>query len=224
MYIGHYGVSYALKNVDREAPLSHLFIGVQLMDVVWSALVLLGVEKVRIVPGFMRASALDLYFMPYTHSLVGALLWSLLAFIAYLLLRKGTLQVRIKAALVMGASVFSHWLLDLIVHGPDLGLLGDSHKIGLGLWNHPLATFTLEALLLVGGILLYRRVTTVSRGMWVYGVGMMLFNGLNLLGQSTIQMDSRYFAVGALVSYLLFARIAGRLERRDHRQHGEVLL
>jgi hypothetical protein len=213
VYIGHYGVSYALKKVDREAPLSHLFIGVQLMDVAWSALVLLGIEKVKIVPGFMKGSALNLYFMPYTHSLEGALGLSLLAFIAYLLLRKGAPQARLKTALVMGFSVFSHWLLDLIVHGPDLGLLGDAHKVGFGLWNYPLATFAVEALLLVGGILIYQRVAKPTRGMWVYAAGMILINGMNILGQSTMQMPAKYFAVGALVSYFAFALIAGRLDR-----------
>lgn len=215
MYIGHYGVSYALKKVDREAPLSHLFIGVQLMDVAWSVLVLLGIEKVKIVPGFMKASALNLYFMPFTHSLEGALGLSLLAFIAYLLLRKGALQARLKTALVMGFSVFSHWLLDVIVHGPDLGLLGDSHKIGLGLWNYPLATFGVETILLAGGLLVYSRVAKPTRGMWIYAAVMTLINGMNIFGQSTMQMPEQYFAVGALLSYVVFALIAGRLDRKS---------
>lgn len=217
MYIGHYGVSYALKKVDREASLSHLFLGVQLLDVVWSILVLLGVEKVRIIPSFMKASALDLYFMPYTHSLEGALALSILAFIGYLMLRRGAPKARLKTALVMGFSVFSHWLLDLIVHGPDLGLVGDAHKVGLGLWNYPLATFGLEAFLLVGGLLIYGQVAKLTRGMWLYAGGLILINGLNLLGQARMQMPAQAFAVGALVSYLVFAVAAGRLEGRSAR-------
>ena len=47
------------------------------MDLVWSVLVLLGIEKLRIVPGFTEANALDLYYMPYTHGLPGSIVLSL---------------------------------------------------------------------------------------------------------------------------------------------------
>ena len=76
MFVGHYGVSFAAKKGDASVPLWVLFVAVQLLDFAWAPLVLLGVEKVRIVPGFTRTNALDLYYMPYTHSLVAAVLWS----------------------------------------------------------------------------------------------------------------------------------------------------
>ena len=60
------------KRVELAVPLWTLFIAVQLLDVFWSMFVLLGIEKVRIVPGFTKTNALDLYYMPYTHSLPGA--------------------------------------------------------------------------------------------------------------------------------------------------------
>ncbi len=47
----------------------------------WSIFVLLGIEKVRIVPGITASNALDLYYMPYTHSLLGVLCWSALAYV-----------------------------------------------------------------------------------------------------------------------------------------------
>jgi len=50
-----------------------LFIAVQLLDVGWSVLVFLGVEKVRIVPGITASNPFDLYYMPFTHSLFAAL-------------------------------------------------------------------------------------------------------------------------------------------------------
>src|SRR5256886_13511425 len=71
MFVGHYGVSLAAKRGDRSIPLWVLFLAVQLLDVFWSLFVLLGVEKVRIVPGITASNPLDLYYMPYTHSLVG---------------------------------------------------------------------------------------------------------------------------------------------------------
>src|ERR1700749_1548820 len=76
MFIGHYGPALAAKPIVKQVPLWILFIAVQWLDVCWSALVLMGVEKVRIVPGFTQGSPLDLYYMPYTHGLIGSLILS----------------------------------------------------------------------------------------------------------------------------------------------------
>jgi hypothetical protein len=132
MFVGHYGVSFAAKQVDPQIPLWLLFIAVQWLDVVWAPLVLLGIEKVRIVPGFTASNPLDLYYMPYTHSLVAASLWSLAALFAYRLMAQ---ERRWTPAIVVGGAVFSHWVLDFIVHRQDLPLYDNSAKVGLGLWN-----------------------------------------------------------------------------------------
>ena len=76
MFVGHYGPAFAAKSVKKSVPLWLLFLAVQLLDVFWSIFVLLGIEKVRIVPGITVTNPLDLYYMPYTHSLVAAILWS----------------------------------------------------------------------------------------------------------------------------------------------------
>ena len=76
MFIGHYGPAYAIKAIRPTIPLWLLFVAVQLVDVGWALLVLLGVEKVRIVPGITASNPLDLYYMPYTHSLAAAALWA----------------------------------------------------------------------------------------------------------------------------------------------------
>jgi hypothetical protein len=76
MFVGHYGVSFAAKPVGNRVPLWVWFIAVQWLDVIWSVLVLTGIEKLRIVPGFTEANALDLYYMPYTHGLPGSIVLS----------------------------------------------------------------------------------------------------------------------------------------------------
>src|SRR5262245_43251124 len=73
MLVGHYGPAFALKGAERRVPLWVLFVAVQWMDVLWSGFVALGVERFRIVPDFTATNALDLYYMPFTHSLPGAL-------------------------------------------------------------------------------------------------------------------------------------------------------
>ena len=72
MFVGHYSVSFAGRAADRTVPLWVLFVAVQLLDVFWGIFVLLGIERVRIVPGITATNPLDLYYMPYTHSLVAA--------------------------------------------------------------------------------------------------------------------------------------------------------
>src|SRR2546422_3345052 len=117
MFVGHYGVSFAARSVEKTIPLWVVFLAVQLLDVFWSLFVLLGVEKVRIVPGITASNPLDLYYMPYTHSLVGALLWSLGAYVAYRLIRRFGASHR--AALLVAVAVFSHWVLDLVVRSEE---------------------------------------------------------------------------------------------------------
>ena len=117
MFVGHYGVSYVAKRIDDSIPLWVLFVAVQLVDILWAPLVLLGVEKVRIVPGFTATNPLDLYYMPYTHSLVAALLWSAVAVVSYRLLAR---RSGLGGSLLVGLAVFSHWVPDVIVHRPAL--------------------------------------------------------------------------------------------------------
>src|SRR6202789_2965318 len=131
MFIGHYGPAFGAKAALRRVPLWVYFLAVQWLDVWWSIFVLTGVEKVRIVPGFMQGSALDLYYMPYTHGLVGALaLSAILGGIVALFFR----SQRALVFAVVAVAVFSHWLLDLLVHAPDLWVYDDV-KVGFGLWR-----------------------------------------------------------------------------------------
>src|SRR2546428_6086446 len=105
MFVGHYGVSFAAKKMEPELPLWVLFIAVQLLDVLWAPFVLLGIEKVRIVPGFTATNPLDLYYMPFTHGLVAAILWSCVGGLAYQILARPS---RRQAGVVIGgAGIFS---------------------------------------------------------------------------------------------------------------------
>src|SRR5215469_9389025 len=132
MFIGHYGPAFAGKAVGPAIPLWVMFIAVQFMDVGWAGLTLAGIEKVRIVPGFTEGSPLDLYYMPYTHGLIGALILSFVfGAIALLFVH----ERRVAVVAVVAGAVFSHWLLDLVVHMPDLPLFDDSAKVGFGLWR-----------------------------------------------------------------------------------------
>ena len=220
MFVGHYGVSFAAKRVAPRIPLWALFIAVQLLDVFWAPFVLLGIEKVRIVPGITASNALDLYYMPYTHSLVAALLWS---GAALLVCRLFVTWARVgKAAFVVALAVFSHWILDLVVHRPDLPLYDNTAKVGLGLWNVPAVAFALEAGLLFGGMWLYFGTGLVPRmRMAVFGLVMLAVQAYVFLGPPPV--SDKAAALTALAAYGVFAAVVARLEKpsRVHSHGGD---
>jgi hypothetical protein len=139
MLLGHYASALLGKRAAPSIPLWALFAAGQAVDIGWSLLVLLGIERVRIVPGFTASNPLDLAYMPYTHSLAATVIWGLAA--GLLWARRGGAR----EGLAFGAVVASHWLLDLLVHVPDLPIAaGDGPKLGLGLWNHRWLAATVE--------------------------------------------------------------------------------
>jgi len=210
MFVGHYGVAFAAKKTEPAVPLWLLFIAVQLLDVLWAPFVLLGIEKVRIVPGFTATNPLDLYYMPYTHGLVAALGWSVVAALAYRFLARGASQ---RAATIVGIAVFSHWVLDFLVHGPDLPLYDNTAKVGLGLWNLPALALGLEAASLFGGMWLYLKLGPVRRTAFlVFGVIMLAIQVYVFFGPPPSSANAA--AATAIVAYALFAFIIRALERK----------
>ncbi len=124
MFVGHYGVAFAVKTERNRIPLWVLFIAVQFLDYIWATLVLLGIEKLRVIKGFTAGSMLDSYYHPYSHSLIAAILWSSVAVVGYnsLCSRLGY-SYRKSTALIVGVAVFSHWILDLLAHPRDLPII-----------------------------------------------------------------------------------------------------
>ncbi len=211
MFIGHYGPAFAAKAAVRRIPLWVLFVAVQWMDVCWAALVLLGVEKMRVIPGFTEASALDLYYMPFTHGLAGALALSVLfGGVVALFIRKQ----RGAVFLISAAAVFSHWLLDFLVHVPDLPLWGDTLKVGLGLWRHEWISLPLEIAFVVAGALAYARyVPAKPRGnlwLWLFVAAMLGTEAYGAFGP--LPADAAAQARTALLGYGVLALLAGLVD------------
>ena len=215
MFVGHYSVAFAVKSDRNKIPLWVLFVAVQLLDFLWAPLVLLGIENVRIVPGITASSPLDLYYMPYTHSLVGALIWSVLALVLYRVASGA--NVSRAAALIVAFAVFSHWILDLLVHRPDLAIYDDTLKVGFGLWNYRGLEFGLETAILAGGIFIYLKRNTfnsVARqiGVIIFGVVLILIQAGNTFVGRPLS-SGHAVAVTALIFYTLFAGVAFLLEK-----------
>lgn len=150
MFIGHWAPALIAASRRKSAGIATLFIAAQLVDWIFFALVLGGYEKLRFTPGISAMNPLDLYHMPYTHSLLGTLVIAgLFAWLVW-----GVLRDR-QIALIAGAVVVSHWFLDLLVHVPDLTLWGQPPKLGLGLWNHPWIEIPLELGITLGALWFY---------------------------------------------------------------------
>ena len=155
MFIGHNAVAFAAKRVAPRTSLGVLMAAVMLVDLIWPILLMLGVEHVRIQRGATRFTPLDFVDYPWTHSLVMGIAWGVLFAIVYFAITRYG-----RGAIVAGLCVVSHWVLDLIVHRPDLPLFpGGGPKLGLGLWNSPPATIAVESAMFAIGILIYRDTT-----------------------------------------------------------------
>jgi hypothetical protein len=210
MFIGHYGVSFAAKRWAPRLSLGTLFLAVQLLDVLFAIFVLVGIEKLRIVPGFTAYNPYDLYDMPYTHSLVGALAWSVLGGLIFFALRGG------HAATWIAAAIFSHFLLDVPMHTPDMPILGnDSPKIGLGLWHHRNLSLAAELVALIAGLVIWRRGTTVGRWRPARAAGFALLLVALTLATPFFPppADANAFGWQALAGYLALAGVAAWLDR-----------
>lgn len=155
MLLGHYAVALAAKRLAPRTSLGTLILAAQLLDLLWPIFLLLGWERVAIVPGLMAASPFDFVHYPYSHSLLAAVLLGLALGGVYCVLRR-----YVRGAVVVGLAVVSHWFLDAPMHRADLPLWpGSSVKIGFGLWNSIGATIAIELTLLIAGIMIYTRVT-----------------------------------------------------------------
>ena len=208
MFVGHYATAFGARAFKPAVPLWLLFVAVQLVDFAWATLVLLGVEKVRIVPGFLEASPLDLYYMPFTHSLLSSAIWAVAAGLLYGAMRKGAGHWA--AGLILGAAVLSHWFADLLVHAPDLPLIAGDPKFGFGLWRSLLWSQVAEIGLLLVGFWLYMRNTRAKGFVGKLAPFAFLFfliavQAYSHLSAPPADASAASFAITALIAYVLIA-------------------
>ncbi len=178
MFIGHFAPALVAATRKDAPSLPILFVAGQFVDWLFFGFVLIGVEHMRIIPGFTVVNSFDLYDMPWTHSLVGSLFWAALfggGVWAWTRNRTG--------ALIAAAVVFSHWLLDLLVHAPDLTLAGSPPSLGFGLWNHAAVEMPLEIAITLGGLWLYARASGGWRlSVYVLGAVLLLLQAIDWFG------------------------------------------
>ena len=216
MFVGHYGIAFAARGVEKCLPLWAYFLAVQWVDVLWTILVFFGVEQVHIQPGVNPSGPLVFDFYPYTHSLMAAFGWAAVAYALYRFVftrRQGSQLV----AGILALCVASHWFLDLVVHLPDLPVTDENLKVGLGLWYHPMLELAVELFLLFSGLAYYfvksPEVTKTHRVTLV--IFCLLMTAFQLVGSFGPPPGSvKMVAVSGFILYVGFAFIAWWIERR----------
>ena len=154
MFIGHFAIGFAAKRFAPRTSLATLLSAPLFLDMLWPVFVLAGWEQVRIDPGNTRFTPLDFAYYPWSHSLLMSVVWaSAFALIYHAIARywPGTVAIWV--------GVVSHWILDWLVHRPDMPLYPGGPRFGLGLWNSIAATMIVEIGMLAVGVWLYARVT-----------------------------------------------------------------
>ena len=206
MFVGHYAPALIAAAHVRRPGLGAMFVAAQLVDIGFFAFVLADIEHLRIVPGITEMNAMDLYDMPYTHSLLGGAVWAT----AFAVLVWAATRSR-AGALAAGLVVLSHWVLDLLVHRPDLTLAGGPPKLGFGLWNLPAVEMPLELLLTAGAFAWFawrtRPVNAQGRiGLWVLAALLAVFQAIDWSGNVPASISE--MAATGLAAYLLAALVA----------------
>jgi hypothetical protein len=155
MVIGHFAVAFAAKRVAPRTSLGTLFVAAQLADLLWPIFLLLGWEQVKITRNVDPFLTLSFTRYPWSHSLATGIAGGIAFGALYFAVTRYSL-----GAIVVALLVPSHWVLDLVVHVPDLPLYpGGTARFGLSLWNYPAATMIVEGAMFVIGVSIYARTT-----------------------------------------------------------------
>ena len=182
MFIGHFGLAFAARRATPRLSLGTAFLAAQFLDLLWPTLLLVGAESVRIQPGATAVTPLAFEHYPWSHSLLMVIAWSIALGGGY-----GVLRRNVRGAVVVGLLVLSHWLLDALVHEPDLPLApGVGTVVGLGLWNSRAGTLLAEVPIFLIGVWLYARSTRALDRIGTFGLaGLVLFLPLVYAGNLT---------------------------------------
>jgi hypothetical protein len=187
-----------MKRAAPRVSLGALTGAAQLADLIWPVLLLVGLEHVSIVSNANPLLRLSFDSYPWTHSLLMSVVWGVLAGGGYAAIRGDR-----RGGVIVGLLVVSHWVLDWIVHLPDLPLYPGGPRVGLGLWRSMYGTMVVEAVMFVIGVAVYTRVTraTDRTGRWA------LWGFVALL--AVLYIASIYTPPPQTVSGLAWAALAG---------------
>jgi len=214
MYIGHYGVAYALKNKNKPIPLWLLFISVQFIDLLAFVLIILGIERINYTGHENPFFRTVIEYLPYSHSLFFNLIYALITFLFFWKFKNKLWGI------VLSVAFLSHWFIDLLFQYNNLPIFFDSYKVGFGLWNFPLFSFFSEIIfIIITAYFLYTDKTyKIKRSLFlVLNLIMIIYFSFIMFVPEPlhIQNSPALKAFVILIPYLLFTLITYLAERKS---------
>jgi len=217
MFAGHVGAALAIGRSDRRINVGVFIFAAVLIDFLLWLFVLLGWESVTIPANFASTHQPEFVF-PYSHGLLANIAWSALAGITFYLLYPRLAEAKFRAASLVAAAVFSHWLLDALVHVPGLPVAGTGFvKVGLGLWQSMPVALLVEAIIAAAGLYLFLSGAGLSRakklGFTVLCLVVLVFT---IVGMTVAPPPPSInaMAVSSLITIVIVCTLAGWLGRR----------
>jgi len=215
MFIGHFGLALALKRAAPRTSLGTLALATEFADLLWPGFLLAGIEHVRIAPGITKVTPLDFYDYPISHSLLTDAGWAAAAGALYFAIRRSA-----RGAWILIVAVLSHWLLDFVVHRPDMPLYpGGKLYFGLSLWNSVGATVAVELPIFVAGLCLYLTSTRAKDWVGRYGFWSVLVLLMAIWASSLKGMPPPSLKALELMALSLWLPIAWLYWADHHREH-----
>lgn len=206
MFIGHYSLGLVLKKQEKKIPLWIMFLAVQLADILAFCCILLGWERMSYTPNENPFLRTVIEYVPYSHSLFGNLILASLVFVIFWKVRSWTWGI------LLGVGVLSHWVIDAIVHIPDMPLFLDQHKVGLGLWSYPYLAFSIEVLSLVAAsYYLYGKAEITVRHIVLIGFLLAIFSGMMFAPE--VEATPSQASIGALSIFAISTALAYWVDR-----------
>lgn len=198
MFAGHIGAALAIGRAERRVNVGMFVAAALLLDVLLWAFILLGWESVDI-PADFASTHQPAFVFPYSHGLLAAVVWSALAGAAAFVLCSRLEEARLRAALLVAAAVFSHWILDALVHRPEMPLAGAaSPAAGFGLWDTLALALVVETLIVVAGLYLFLPGSGLPRGKAVsLAVFCLLVLAFTVVGMTLAPPPPSAFAMAA---------------------------
>lgn len=222
MFMGHYAPAMFTSNGQEGSGSIKLwqgFLAVQGIDFVFAILAIFGIENSATLNGE------PIFNIPWSHSLLTSLLISLTAAFLFKALKASPGW---KSFWIIFGLVFSHWILDFLVHRPDLPFypLGETVH-GLSLWNYPWLSYGVEMGMLFSGFIFWMRRTSPNSNFfklapWAlfFSMGAAQFVFITLPGlqvqagtfDPSFQLQGRSLGFASLGAFIALAALIGAIE------------
>jgi hypothetical protein len=141
--INHAATALAINRRWPGVPIAPVLISVQVVELLWVVLNLLGIERTELGPVVASMKDVHLVHMPYSHSLATTAAFAVGVWFFF-----SKLLNKAQWGAALGVGVFSHTILDLLVHSHDMAIAPGIGQpmLGTGLYDVPMVALFVETI------------------------------------------------------------------------------